>query len=340
MRNDTRLVFNQYTQQIAALNGVDSTAVHFSVEPSVQQRLETKMQESSAFLSRINIAPVTELVGEKLGLSISGPIAGRTDVTKGARQPRDLSGLDDQRYSCADTEYDTFLGYAKLDSWAKFPDFQTRVRDAILKRQALDRMTIGFNGTTVAKQTDRATNPMLQDVNVGWLQQYRTQAPDRVMASGKVAGKIQIGKDGDYANLDALVYDAVASLIDPWYRDASDLVVLIGRDLLHDKYFPLVNRDQPATEVLATDLILAQRRVGNQAAAGVPFFPSNAILVTSYDNLSIYWQEGGRRRYIKEEPEWKRVTNYESSNDAYVVEDYGHGCLIENIALVGAGGAA
>ncbi len=28
-----------------------------------------------------------------------------------------------------------------------------------------------------------------------------------------------------------------------------------------------------------------------------------------------------------------RIENYESSNDAYVVEDYGLGCLIENIEL-------
>ena len=43
-----------------------------------------------------------------------------------------------------------------------------------------------------------------------------------------------------------------------------------------------------------------------------------------------------RRRYLKEEPEWNRISNYESSNDAYVVEDYGLGCLLENITPVDA----
>jgi hypothetical protein len=32
-----------------------------------------------------------------------------------------------------------------------------------------------------------------------------------------------------------------------------------------------------------------------------------------------------------EEPEYNRVSTYSSSNDAYVVEDYGFGCLIEGI---------
>ncbi|KGA70305.1 phage major capsid, P2 family protein [Yersinia enterocolitica] len=38
--------------------------------------------------------------------------------------------------------------------WSKFPDFQTRIRDAIVKRQALDRIMIGFNGTHRAKTSD------------------------------------------------------------------------------------------------------------------------------------------------------------------------------------------
>ena len=42
---------------------------------------------------------------------------------------------------------------------------------------------------------------------------------------------------------------------------------------------------------------------------------------------------GSRRRYLKDKPERKRVENYESSNDAYVVEDFGAGCLVENIVF-------
>ena len=55
------------------------------------------------------------------------------------------------------------------------------------------------------------------------------------------------------------------------------------------------------------------------------------MLITSLQNLSLYYQTGGRRRFVKEAPEKNRIENYESSNDAYVVEDYGFGCLIENI---------
>ena len=38
---------------------------------------------------------------------------------------------------------------------------------------------------------------------------------------------------------------------------------------------------------------------------------------------------------IREEPEYNRIATYSSSNDAYVIEDYGFGCLIEGITWAG-----
>jgi len=334
MRNDTRLHFNKLMEQIAKLNGVDSAAVSFSVDPTTQQKLEARMQESSDFLGKINLIGVDELTGEKVGVGVSTTIASRTDTTGGGeRQPLDVAALDNNKYTCSQTNFDTAIRYSQLDAWAKFPNFQTLVRDAIVQRQALDRIMIGFNGTSVAATTNRATNPLLQDVNKGWLQQYRDNAPQRVLASGKTAGKVIIGSGAgaDYANLDALVYDVVSNLIDPWHRRDPGLIVILGRDLMHDKYFPLVNKSQPATETLATDLILSQKRVGGLQAAEVPFVPDGGLLVTSLANLSLYYQLGGRRRFIQEKPSKNRIENFESSNDAYVVEDYGLGCVVEKI---------
>lgn len=337
MRNNTRLLYNALLTQIASINGIANAAEKFSVDPSVQQRLETRIQESSEFLRRINIIGVTEQQGAKLGLGIGSPIASTTNTANADRQTKDPTAMDQQIYVCTQTNSDTHIPYAKLDAWAKFPNFQERVRDAIVARQALDRIMIGFNGVARAATSNPATNPLLQDVNKGWLQHYREQAAARVLDSGKAANKIVVGtKDAataDYANLDALVMDAVAGLVDPWYRNDTQLVAILGSDLMHDKYFPLVNQAAPATEQLAADLVMSQKRVGGRSAVQVPFVPSNAILITRLDNLSIYWQEGARRRHVADNPKRDRIENYESSNDAYVVEDFGAGCLIENIEL-------
>ena len=223
-----------------------------------------------------------------------------------------------------------------MDAWAKFPDFQARVANAIVIRQALDRIVIGFNGVKVMANTDLAANPLLQDVNKGWLQHLREQAPERVLGlvGTGLPGKVIIGDgaDADYANLDAAVVDAV-NLLDPWYQEDTGLVAIVGRKLLSDKYFPLVNTKQAPTETLAADIILSQKRIGGLPAARVPYFPDNAILITRFDNLSIYFQDGARRRRVEDKPSRDRIENYESSNDAYVIEDLGLAALVEHIEL-------
>jgi P2 family phage major capsid protein len=337
MRNETRLAFQAYLEKIAKLNQVASAMDKFAVAPSVQQRLEKRMQESSAFLNAINIAPVTEQMGEKLGLGIGGPVAGTTDTTVKDRETSDPTDIDARGYFCYQTNFDTHISYAKLDMWAKFADFQTKIRDLIVTRQALDRIMIGFNGTTRAATSDRTKNALLEDVNKGWLQHYREQASQRVMDHVSEVGKVKIGVEdagGDYRNLDALVYDAKASLIDPWHRQDTQLVAILGDALMHDKYFPIINSDHRPSEQLAADMVVSQKRVGGVPAVTVPYFPPNAMLITRLDNLSLYYQECGRRRTIVENPKRDRIENYESSNDAYVVEDFGAGCLIENIVQV------
>lgn len=338
MRNETRLKFNVYTQTIRELNGIGDESKKFTVAPSVEQTLETRVQESSAFLTMINVVGVPEQEGEKLGLGINTTVAGTTDTTQKDRQAVDPTDLIGNRYRCEQTNFDTALRYAKIDAWAKFQDFQTRIRDVILQRQALDRIMIGFNGVSRAASSNRATNPLLQDVNKGWLQKIREDKPENVLdevADG--SGVIKVGAGvtlaEGYNNLDALVMD-LTELLGPTYRDDTELVVIVGRKLLHDKYFPMVNKDHAPTEKMAADVIISQKRMGGLPAVRVPSFPDNAILVTRLDNLSIYWQEGTRRRTILDNAKRDQIENYESVNEAYVVEDYEGAALAEHIQLI------
>ena len=342
MRKDTRFKFNAYLSRVAELNGVstDDVAKKFTVEPSVTQTLMTTLQMSSAFLTKINIVPVDELKGEKVGVGVNGTIASTTDTTgDDERKTADFTALESNNYECAQINFDFHIRYKQLDLWARFQDFQTRIRDAIIKRQSLDFIMAGFNGTTRADTSNRKNNPLLQDVAVGWLQKYRNEAPARVMSKVTdedgtvISDVIRVGKNGDYANLDALVMDATSNLIDEIYQDDPELVVITGRKLMADKYFPIVNQEQANTESLAADIIISQKRIGNLPAVRVPYFPADGLMVTRLDNLSIYFMDDAHRRAIIEEPKKDRVENYESMNIDYVVEAYAAGCLIENIKL-------
>ncbi len=343
MKKETRFKFNAFLSQLAKLNNVepDTLSKKFNVEPSVTQTLMTRLQESSEFLTRINIIPVDEMIGAKVGVGVTGTIASTANTDGGdERETADFTKLDQEQYHCTKTNYDFHWMYNKLDLWARYNDFQTRLRDAIIKRQALDRILVGFNGVARAPTSNRIQNPLLQDVGVGWLQKYRLNAPQRVLGSktdadGKTtAAPVKVGGDNTYKNLDAVVFDAVNELIDPVFQDDTDLVVICGRKLLADKYFPLVNKNQANTETLAADLIVSQKRIGNLPAVRVPGFPANAMFVTRLDNLSIYWQDGTHRRHIEEVPKRDRIENYESINEDYVVEDYGCGALVENIEII------
>ncbi|PJH88507.1 MULTISPECIES: phage major capsid protein, P2 family [Pseudomonas] len=334
MRNDTRVLFNAYLQQLAQLHGVADVTTKFTADPSVAQTLETRIQESSAFLSAINIYGVSEQSGEKIGISIDGTIASTTDTTVKDREPRDPSGLDDRGYTCTQTNFDTSIRYQKLDQWAKFKDFQARIRDAIIKAQALNRIMIGWNGISRAATSNPTINKLLQDVNIGWLQKMREENPARVMTEVKDgSGKIEIGANKDFANIDALVVSMVNEFIEPWYQEDTELVVICGRQLLADKYFPIINQVQAPSEMLAADIVTSQKRLGNLPAVRVPHFPASGLMVTRLDNLSLYWQEGTRRRTVIDNAKRDRIENFESVNESYVIEDLGCAALAENITL-------
>ena len=334
MRVFTRQKYTAAMAKLATINGVTTVSEKFTVEPSVQQKLEEKIQLSSAFLQKINIFLVNEQSGSAVGLGISRPIASRTNTDTTDRQATDPTAMDERSYFCRKTDFDTAIKYQKLDQWAKFPDFYARFSGQIQKRQGLDRIMIGFNGTSIATTTNITANPKLQDVNKGWLQKMREENPARVMSSGKVVGKITIGATGDYHNVDALVMSMTDELIDEVHRDNPDLVVLCNRKTLADKYFPIVNKEQENSEKLAADIIISQKRMGNLPVAAVPFFPEDAILVTTVDNLSIYVQEGARRRTVIDNPKRDQIENYESSNEDYYIEDLGLAAMAEKIELV------
>lgn len=338
MKNETRELFNVMKDDLAALYGVRDVSESFAATPSLQQTLENKIQESSAFLSQINMPLVTELAGEKIGLGVTGTIASTTNTTTTDRVPFDPTSLDTFGYFCQEIDFDVAIKWSKIDQWAKFPDFVKRYQNAILQRQALDRIMIGWNGTSRAATSNRGTNPLLQDVAKGWIQKQKDNASARVMTQIGATGKIQIGDavalSAGYKNLDALVMDMVNNMIEPWHRKDPDLVVIMSDDLLADKYFPLINKAQDNSEKIAGDVILSQKRVGGKPAVTVPHFPSGTIVVSALKNLSIYIQEGSRRRIIRDNPARNQVEDFQSSNDDFVVEDHGMMAVAENIEIV------
>ena len=367
MLDKTRLLFTSYLSTIASLNGVSDPSVKFSVAPAVEQRFEEKLKETIEFLGMINVENVPQQSGQTLGLETTRPIAGRVDTSGGTRRnPTDpTDNGETNSYNCLQTNFDWSRRYDKLDAWRHRPEFEQLLALTILRQQGRDLIMAGWNGTSRAATTDIDANPLLQDLAEGWLHKIRTKAPGQVFNDGSLTVKsdgtnnaalkkiyiksgVELFVDGaahdaeggsahasaDYTSLDALVLDAKRLLPDR-IRNSTDLVVIVGSDLVDDKYFNIAqSTGDKATEVEATDRILrSTKTLGGLQAIQVPYFPANAVLITRLANLSIYNQEGTRRRRLADEPEYDRIANYESVNMDYVVEDYEEVVLVENIVL-------
>ncbi|MDP9709864.1 UNVERIFIED_ORG: P2 family phage major capsid protein [Pseudomonas fluorescens] len=299
---------------------VHDVSRQFAVEPSIAQELNDKITEKSDFLSRINVVPVSEIKGQKVMLGVTGPVSSRTNTKTKDREAKDFSDVSGLDYELFHTESDVGLPFAKIDSWAKFPDFAERYSAAVQRQIALDRIMIGWHGVEAAAQTDLAAHPMLQDVNKGWLQLAREQIPAQVLKEGKNAGKITLGAGGDYANLDALVHD-VKQMIDPVFRDAGDLIAIIGSDLLaNDKGKLYAKQGDTPTEKERIENAQVIDTYGGLPSFVIPHFPSTGVVVTSWDNLSIYFQDSSWRRHLIENPKRSRVEDYNGRNEGYVIE--------------------
>lgn len=327
MKQKTREVFTQLKRETAQINQIIDTSEKFSLIPSVEQRLVDQQGESSAFLKNINVIGVTEQKGQKLRLGVGQPIASRTNTDDKERQTAFVGDMTPDDYECKQTNFDIHLSYRVMDAWAVFTDFATRYRRAAIKRMALDRIMTGWNGLSAAPETDRTANPLLQDVNIGWLEKVRLNNPVRLLgydSSGlATSNQITVGEGGLYKTLDALVFDVSANLLDPWFVGGDDLVLIIGRELWVNHGLTLYNDNRAATERNALQIWFANEAIGGLKTISVPFFPPRGLVVTSYDNLSLYYQQGSMRRAIIDNPKRDRVEEYFSSNDAYVVEDYG-----------------
>ncbi|PWB34656.1 phage major capsid protein, P2 family [Pseudomonas sp. SDI] len=328
-------MFAELQLALAESYGVDLVSQTFSVDPSIAQELNDAITAKADFLERINVVPVSEIKGEKVFIGTNGPVTGRTNTKTTDREAKDASALDNNQYELHPTESDVGLAYAKIDAWAKFPDFHQRYSAAVQKQIALDRIMVGFHGTHAAPQTDITQYPLLQDVNKGWLQQLREQAPQQVMKEGQAgSGKVTMGAGGDYANLDALVHDA-KQLVDERLRENGDLVAIIGSDLLAaDKAKLYSKQGDTPTEKERIELAQVIATYGGLPAYSVPNFPVDATLVTSFDNLSIYYQDSSWRKQTVDNPKRSRIEDYNSRNEGYVIEQLEKIGLIENVEVL------
>lgn len=321
MKNTTRKLYNMLIAGMAKKYGIEPADVEkaFSIDIPQETSLNDKIRESSEFLNMITMQGVDDSKGQALEMGVSGLLAKRTQVSGSTkRQPTMLGSPDGSKWETALTEFDVGINYLTLDQWARYKDFFERYMMAVYSKIALDRLTIGFHGQSVAAQSDPVANPLGQDVNKGWHKILQENNSANYMTqSGSVADKITIGAAGDYKNLDALAYDLLSGI--PVQHRTGDEVVIVGAALVADDVNKGLTKHAQTPSEKTNGITKLAGSYGGLNAVQVPKFPDMGVMVTDTANLQLLYQEGKMRRHAKEEPESNRVVDYISSNDAYAI---------------------
>lgn len=335
----TRQKFNAFTQQLfshVGQGGHQNGVIYYT--PNAQQISYLATSEQAQFLKEINHLPVDAQLGERIGIGVTRPIASRTKTEDNDRKTSEFSDLAKDQYFCAQTNFDSHINYKTMDSWAHLDKFGDKYGKSLNGQKARDRLMIGFNGTSAAEDTDRENNPLLEDVNVGWLDKVRRVEPQRIMGFDSegvaTADEFNVGEGGDFGTLDALVFDLVTNLLDAWHQGGDDLICLVGRDIWTNHGLTLLSNSAMPTERVALQSWFAAQTVAGLPCVMPPFFPARSVVVTSYSNLSIYYQLSSMRRTIIDNPKRDRVEEYHSQNEAYVVEDFGKFAGVRNGAIL------
>ena len=341
MSNETRQLFNAYLNDVAALNKVDASTVtaghKFSVDPEIEIAMQEIIAEETGFLGRISMSLEDAQQGKVAGMEMGDPISSTTDTSgDGERQavdPQNTRMLNE--FFCKQINFDTAIRYELMDKWRHRPEFAALYGSLLGRRRGRDNIMIGWNGTHRAAKSDRTANPDLKDVAKGFLQKLREHNNgSQVLFEGRQdAGEIRIGYKvnvgegteikGDFANIDAAVLDLVDGKIAEWYQDDTDMVVIVGRHLMHDKHFTLAQNNLPASEQKAAlDIILGNKTIAGMRAMRVPFFPARGLLITPLDNLDLTAQKDTTRRNIIDNPKKDQVEDYQSQNMDWCIRDY------------------
>ena len=287
--------------------------------------LQKSIQNQSNLLSHINVKATKANSGAAEFFDLSYPIAGKIDTRYHSRVPQ--SGFNPSHYVCQYTNYDVALKYSVIDAWTDASkdqnDFILQAKTCIERRIALDRIMVGFNGISSAMHSNSTTNRRLQDVNKGWLQVIREQAPERVVAG------LQYGTGQTQRSLSALLRNAVNSHLSDALRDDPLLVAIVGADLLPDPQIQ-ANMDEKGLP----DLAFHQQRQGGMRAASAAFFPGNSVLITRLDNLSLYFNANSHRLHYENESNVDQIALYQQTAEAFAVENLDACLLLDDVTEV------
>lgn len=315
----TRL--SAYSNAMAQAYDVTDTKEQFAVTAPMETKLRAALLDSVEFLGLITALPVDQITGQTVNV---GNNAIKTGRKSGARFVAG-QGVDGNAYNLKETDSCAAVTWSTLATWANSGgdrEFMKLMSQNATNSFALDILRVGFNGVSIAADTDPVANPLGQDVNKGWHQLVKENAPDQVMTEEIYFNPDKVGEleDGEYKTLDAIVTEIRLTLIPEQLRNDPRLVVLVGSDLVAAAQIKLMNQADKPTERVAAQMM--DKSIGGLRAYTPPFFPGKRLVVTMLSNLHVYTQKGTSSRKSENVEDRKQWEDKYWRYEGYAVEEY------------------
>lgn len=239
-----------FSAGLAEHYGVTNPSRAFKLTDPQETTLRSALLESVEFLSMITVADVDQLSGQVVSVGASALHTGRKAEGRFTKRV----GVDGNDYKLVETDSCAALRWDLLSMWANAGsegEFFQMVQTFSNQAFALDMLRIGFNGKSVAANTDPEKNPNGEDVNIGWHARMKTFNDGfQIMDT-----PITLDDKGDYRSLDAMASDLINAKIPAQFRTDPRLVVLVGADLVAAEQYRLYQAADRPTEKIAAQLL-------------------------------------------------------------------------------------
>lgn len=340
---------SEYCADMAKSFGVGTTEKYFDVTPEKEVQLRKAILESSPFLGKINMLDVDQLEGDAVTVGTDEMATGRAAEGRFKGGNVNLVG---NAYKLQETDSIVKMSWLQQAAWINSGtkgEFNKLVIDYTNQQIAADIQKVGWNGVKAVRPTDPDTYPLGEDVNEGWQQHVENKAPSQIVKDDGDGNPIYFDpegtKDADgnklftYKTLDSMASDLINNVIAPQYRNAPDLVVLVGHDLIAEAQYKLYSEaDKPSEHLDAQKL---DKSIAGRPAFVPPYFPGKRMVVTSYKNLSVYTQRGTKRRRVKDNDDKARMESSYWRMEDYMVERLEkYAAFDENAVVIGSSDTA
>ena len=317
--------FSKAFSQAYSLQHVEgSPTVSLNVNPAQETKLIQAVIEGQGFLKLINLIDVDQVSGQVVTVGTDTLATGRSDSGRFGGVSTTLSA---SKYELQETDTRISIPWTMMSSWLNqgAGNFNRLLVNYCNAQVAADMLKVGWRGASVARPTNPATNKMGEDVNIGWHARVKRDASNQI-----VTDAVYFDPDGagDYKTLDALANSLKLDVIKPEFQHASDLVVLVGQDLISAAQYKLY--DDALTPTEHNEAQILSRSIAGMKAYTPPYFPGGMMAVTSLNNLSIYWQRGTKRRKVHDNDDKACFESTFWRMEDFPVEQYGKYAAFDN----------